>query len=239
LLKHRNDFRFSFQPVEISVQENGETVVRDAPAGEELCRTEAVEDAPRGTFRGSIETVRLRNLSDTVLCILAPDGVVAVLDCRSGDWNTPRLRKHLGDFPSALSAEGAMHAFANYHTLVGDRHGIREMVEDYERQATGGVDLLYPQLICHQWPMQRRQQMIGSIREQGLGTLFADEQALRRIARISLLAGVGADTDAVARDLDTTADALRAEIRSINADAVRKGFFEPFELSGNSLSSRV
>ena len=104
LMEHRQEFRFSFQRVMIRLTQNGDATVLDSDGGEEIDRIETVlgcrptcwpEGAPPYVeFEGSIEAVQLRDLETFVVCVLNTEGLVAVFDCRSGQWNSERLVKN-------------------------------------------------------------------------------------------------------------------------------------------------
>ena len=91
LLKHRSDFIFSFQAIAIDVDQTVEITISDPTNGENIpLNARAFEKAARGSFLGSIEALILRDFS-VVVCVLALDGLVAVLDCNSGIWNPQNL----------------------------------------------------------------------------------------------------------------------------------------------------
>lgn len=157
LLKHRQDFRFSFQPVLIRLSQDGNATVSDASDSAVICRVPAVAnsmpmrwepgDSDR-PFEGSIEAVQLDASPIFVVCVLVPNGLIAVLDCRSGLWNPAPLVDRLDDMPSAIAVEGAMHAFAEWQSRTRVSGDIRDAIAFHEEQAHQAVDLIYLQLAC-------------------------------------------------------------------------------------------
>ena len=119
LLKHRSDLRFSFNEVSLAIADDGVIVVSDPKNHRGFCPTaRAVKNSERGSFIGSIEALRLRDLRTTVVSILSPRGLVAVLDCESGQWNLPQLGEHLDDLPSAIAIEGSMYALRKWQDML-------------------------------------------------------------------------------------------------------------------------
>jgi hypothetical protein len=159
LTKHRQEFRFSFQPVLIRLARNGEAIILDSSGGLEICRVTTVkscrpfdwEDKSDIEFEGSIEAVQLRDLHTFIVRILGHDGLVALFDCESGQWNPEQLVELLDDMPSAIAVEGAMHVFAKWQSETKGHGGVREAIDFYEKQIHQAVDHLYHQLMCRGW----------------------------------------------------------------------------------------
>lgn len=227
LLKHRSDFRFSFQAVEITVAENGIVVIRHKDTEREYClMARAVEKSRRGTFSGSIEALRLRDFR-VVVCILAEEGLVAVFDCETRQWNPPDLCLHLDDLPSAVAVEGAMHAFYDWQQHQSEKKAVREVLDDYEQQAKDAVGHLYAQLFLRK-PDDERTRIMSAL-ACGLGAVFEDDALRDRVAKITLLTGCGATVAAVAAALGVTPEDLRSEVTSLNEISQNKcglAFFE-------------
>jgi hypothetical protein len=238
LLKHRSDFRFSFQEVLFRVRSNGKiriTIPSEKRSFSLLAN--AVEHSAKGKFVGSIEALILRDFK-VVICFLANDGLIAVLDCQSGEWNPPALVEHLDDLPSAVAVEGAMHAFKKWQDHIFEHKGIREMIEAYDQQAKEAVDLLYPQLIVHRRPMEERAQVITGIAK-GVASLFEDPKMATQAAELSVLVGVGANLEAVVVGMGVTPDALRDLVNGINAIAGQRCGLELFLHEGDALYSII
>jgi hypothetical protein len=238
LLKHRSDFRFSFQSVEITVDDDGITVIRHTETGREYClMTRCVENSARGKFPGSIEALRLRDFR-VVVCILAAEGLVAVLDCETGHWNSPDLCRHLDDLPSAIAAEGAMHAFYRWQQNQAEKDSVRELLTAYESQTNEAVSHLCPQLFLYQTPTDDQTKIMGALGG-GIGALFDDEALRSRIARLSLLIGCGATIASVANSLGISAEELRSEVSSFNDISKRQCGLDFLQITSSELYSLV
>jgi hypothetical protein len=238
LIKHRSDFRFSFQAVEITVADDGVVSIRQAEAGREYClTTRAVENSRRGTFQGSIEALLLRDWR-IVVCILADEGLVAVLDCRTGEWNLPDLCRHLDDLPSAIAAEGAMHAFYDWQQRQAEKDSVRELLAEYEGQANAAVSHLYPQLFLYRVPEDERKRTMSAL-DSGIGALFDDDAIRDRVARLSLLTGCGATVASVAAALEISPEALEAEVRSLSETCEKRCGFTLFQITSSEIYSNI
>ncbi|MGI8962795.1 MAG: hypothetical protein ACR2IV_24165 [Bryobacteraceae bacterium] len=238
LLKHRSDFRFSFEPVEVTVSDDRTIIIRHTDTGREYClMTRCVENSARGTFPGSIEALRLRDFR-IVVCILADEGLVAVLDCETGNWNSPDLCRHLDDLPSAIGAEGAMHAFYEWQQKQADKDSVRELLADYEGQSNEAVTQLYPQLLLYRTHADERNRIMGALAN-GIGALFADHASRKRIAKISLLTGCGATVASVASSLGISTEAFRSEVASFNDISKRECGIDFFQLTSSEIYSMI
>lgn len=238
LVKHRSDFRFSFQAVEITVADDGIIVIRHADTGREYSlMAHAVENSRRGTFPGSIEALRLRDFR-IVVCILANEGLVAVLDCETGHWNLADLCQHLDDLPSAIAAEGAMHAFYDWQQRQAEKDSVRDLLADYERQVNEGTSQLYAQLFLHRRPSDDRDRIMGALAG-GLGALFDDDAIRERVAKLSLLTGCGATIASVAASVGTPPEALRSEVSSVNEISERGCGLSFFHLTSSEIYSDI
>lgn len=239
LMKHRPEFRFSCLAVEVEVTADGIAIVRAGKESKEVLRTPAVVNADRGVYEGTVEAIRLRNIRTTVICVLSSHGLVAVLDCDTGKWNAPELSDHLDDLPSAIAVEGAMHAHAEQHDLVGHCGTIRDMLQGYQRQADQGALSMYLQLACPGWQAPRRQTIFELTSEKGLAGLFGDGERFLRVCQISSLVGLASNVESVAQALETNVKDFMAEIDGINAEARDAGGFPPFELHNRWLLSMI
>lgn len=144
LLNHRQEFRFSFQSVIIRLSKDGTASVKDYHDSYEICQVTTVQacrplkweegesDLP---FEGSIEAVQLRNFETFVVCILSSDGLVALFDCESGQWNPEALIEQLDDMPSAIAVEGALNVFNEWNSRTKGNGDIRSAIENCEQQA--------------------------------------------------------------------------------------------------------
>jgi hypothetical protein len=219
LLKHRSDFRFSFQAVHITVGETGEITITDPANGKSIpLNTRAVDKAARGNFLGSIEAFILRDFS-VVVCVLALDGLVAVLDCSSGIWNPEKLVEHLDDVPSATAVEGAMHAFKKYQDMIFERDGIREVIQGLREQTEEGLDLIYPQLIFYRRSLEERSLLVRSL-QNGIAGCLGDPAKVTLVAHLSLLIGVGAECEAVQSALGISKEDWRSQVDEINRASI-------------------
>lgn len=239
LMKHRPEFRFSCLAAEIEVTADGIAIVRAGKERREVLRTPAVVNADRGVFEGTVEAIRLRNIRTTVICVLSSHGLVAVLDCDTGKWNSPELCDHLDDLPSAIAVEGAMHAHAEQHILVGNGDAISGMLQDYQRQTDQFTLSMYLQLACPGWQAPRRQKIFELMSEKGIAGLFGDSERFCRACQISSLVGLASSVEAVAQALETNVEDFTAEIDVINAEARDAGFFAPFKLHNGLLLSMI
>lgn len=219
LFRYRMDFRFGVRHADIHVGEDGVITID----GSVLDGVRAVPNSIRGSVTGSVEAVRLRDLATTVICIAAHDGLIAVLDCGTGRWNNADLVEQLDDFPSSVAIEGAMHEFVEKQELVLSDPDIAKMIEEYERQADDGVQLVYPQLLLDRRPREERTAMLGVLNLRGVsGALSEGDQ--RELAGISLAAGAGRKAGDVAAQLGVSIDSLEEKIRRLNVSTPDLGF---------------
>jgi hypothetical protein len=247
LMKHRLDFRFSFQDVIIYLKRDGEALVLDRTTRQEICRVTAVSgfrpvqwDAndEHIEFEGSIEAVHLRDVRTSVICVLGHYGLIAVFDCEKQQWNLPDQVEMLDDMPSAVAVEGAMHAFAEWQSRTNDRDGIHQVIEHYEQQARDAVDLLYPQLMCNGWVTERRKRLVDALKERGVFSLY-EETDERRVSELSLAAGVGSLLENVALNMGLEAAELTDLVLCLNEKSKSRSGFEPFEMRGRFIRSRL
>lgn len=219
IFKHRSEFRFGVRHVMVDVDDAG-TILLD---GQPLHGVRAVPNSLRGTVEGTVEAVRLGDRRTTAICVAVYEGLVAVLDCATGEWNPPHLVKQLDQFPSAIALEGAMHEFADKQELVLGNPEIRAMVDDCERQSHETVKLIYPQMILDRRPREERDAMLGYLGTRGVcGAMSEKDQTA--VARLSLAAGTGRNIDVLARELSLSADALKHEVRRLNDSTPDLGF---------------
>jgi hypothetical protein len=219
LLKHRSDFRFSFQAVTVTVGHAGEITITDPVDGKNIpVNAKAVEKARRGRFLGSIEAFVLRD-SSVVVCVLAIDGLVAVLDCSTGVWNSDNLVEHLDDVPSATAVEGAMHAFKKYQDQVFEKDGVREVIQGLRDDTAEGLELIYPQLIFYRRPREERSFLVRGL-QNGIAGALGDPAKLELVASLSLLIGIGAECEVVQKSLGMNKEEWRSQIDEINRISV-------------------
>lgn len=238
LLKHRSDFRFSFQHVHITVGETGEITITDPADGKSIpVNASAVDKSARGNFLGSIEAFVLRDFS-VVVCILAQDGLVAVLDCSSGTWNPKNLIEHLDDVPSATAVEGAMHAFKKYQDMIFERDGIREVIQGLKEQAEEGLKLIYPQLIFYRRSLEDRSLLVRGL-ESGIAGCLADPAKLTFVARLSLLIGIGAECEVVRSALGMSEEEWHSRIDEINRASISACGLQIFSEADGMIYSAV
>ena len=247
LMKHRQDFRFSFQRVSIRLAKNGEATILDSSGSQEICRVIAVdgitpsdweEDRPYVEFEGSIEAIQLRDLNTFVVCILNHDRLVAVFDCRTGQWNSEQLVELLGDMPSAIAVEGAMYAFAEWQSKTRGQDRICETIDFYEKQAREAVDHLYPQLVCRGWEASKRERFVEAFDSRGVFSC-CQAQDEGPLAELSLTAGLGCSIADAAQIMKTTGPELRQLVSKFNEAYKQVCGFEPFALTDNLIRSRV
>jgi len=247
LMKHRLDFRFSFQDVIIRLAKDGEAAVCERTTGKEICRITSVHSCRPAIwesgkeyieFEGSVEGVHLRDIRTTVVCILGHNGLIAVLDCETRKWNLPKLVEMLDDMPSAVAVEGAMHAFAEWQSRTKNCGEISEMIEHYEQQACDAVDLLYPQLACNGWVADRRRRLVDSLKDRGvLGMYEASDEST--ISELSLAAGIGSLVEAVTQSMGLHRDEFNELVSRLNGISESRSGFEPFIISGELIRSRL
>jgi hypothetical protein len=219
LFRYRMDFRFGVRHADIHVDEDG--VIR--LDGNVLDGVRAVPNSIRGSVAGSVEAVRLHDLTTTVICIAAHDGLIAVLNCGTGRWNEAELVEQLEDFPSSVAIEGAMHEFVSKQELVLSHPDIAAMIEGYERQADEAVQLVYPQLLLDRRPHEERNAMLDGLNMRGVtGAISESDQ--REVAAVSLAIGTGKKADDVAALLGVSVDALKNKIRRLNVTTPDLGF---------------
>ncbi|MEK6260066.1 MAG: hypothetical protein AABP62_15705 [Planctomycetota bacterium] len=246
LMKHRREFRFSFQPVVIRLTRAGEAVLLDRLTLREILRTMSVEgcrpvrwegDKEFEEFEGSVEAVQLLDLT-TVVAILGHHGLIAVYDCESGLWNPSHVVEALDDMPSGIAIEGSMHAFAQWQTQTGDRDEVREMLAFYRRQSIDSVDLLYPQLACNGWKAPERERLMRAFAPNGVFSIY-DSEEREAVAKLSLLAGLLAPVADVARNMQSRPDELKQLVTRLNGIATSACGFQPFMLNDAFIFSRV
>jgi hypothetical protein len=246
LMKHRREFRFSFQPVLVRLARNDEATILDH-AGQEVCRVPAVEGSRRASweedqevveFEGAIEAVQLLDLNTFVVCILSHNGLVAVFDCQSGQWNPEELVKQLDDMPSAIAVEGAMHAFAEWQSRTRGREGVREAIEFYETQARQAVDLVYPQLMFRGWETNRRDRVTQAFDTRGVFSIYRTEDEFR-LAKLSLATGLFSPIEYAAQVMELERDKLSQLVAQFNETSRQACGFEPFILTNEIIASRI
>jgi hypothetical protein len=246
LMKHRPEFRFSFQRVLIRLSRDGQATIID-DTGQELFRVTTVEgcrptrweeDQSDVTFEGSIEAVQLRDLATFVVCVLGHDGLIAVFDCESGEWNLEERVKLLYDMPSAIAVEGAMHAFAEWQSRARDPNDIRAAIEDYERQANQAVERIYPQLVCRGWEANQRDRMTQAFDQRGVFSIYSEEDE-RRLTKLSLSAGLFSPLEFVAQVMELEKDELSRLVAHFNRTSKEACGFEPFTFTDQGILSRI
>lgn len=247
LMKHRQQFRFSFQPVLIRLAPNGEAIVLDINGSQEICHvttthgcrpTHWEEGKSHIEIEGSIEAVQLPDFNTFVVTILSHDGLVAVFNCQSGEWNPEHLVDLLDDMPSAIAVEGAMHAFAEWQSTTKDHGGVKEVIDSYEEQARLAVDHLYPQLMLRGWDASRRDRVMQAFDTRGVFSLYRVEDE-RRLAKLSLAAGLVNSLEYVSREMELGVYELRQLASQFNETSKQMCGFEPFVLTEKFIRSRI
>jgi hypothetical protein len=77
------------------------------------------------------------------------------------------------------------------------------------------------------------------IAARGIAGIFEDEERFRLVCQISLLVGLGASAEGVARSLGVGGAELKPEIDAINTVAVQAGWLAPFDLEKGWMLSRI
>jgi hypothetical protein len=247
LLEHRREFRFSFQSVVIRLTQDGTALVSDFSDSREVLRIRAVKDCLPAhwkpgesdePFEGSIEAVQLRDTWASVVCVLAHDGLVAVFDCESGDWNRADLVEKLEHMPSAVAVEGAMHAFHEWQSRTRKEGDIRNAIAHCEEQANQAVDLIYRQLMCPGKQARARDRVAATFDARGICSIYATEDE-DLLARLSLAAGLFSSLRAVADKLKLEVDQVVAHAKRFNDIARSACGYEPFMLTDTHIVSRI
>ncbi|MDX0775298.1 hypothetical protein GOD44_12570 [Sinorhizobium medicae] len=247
LLEHRQEFRFSFQPVVIRLTQDGTASIAESSGSREILRVQAVKnclpahwkpgesDEP---FEGSIEAVQLRETWASVVCVLAHDGLVAVFDCDSGEWNRADLVEKLDHMPSAVAVEGAMHAFHEWQSRTRGEGDVRNAIAYCEEQANQAVDLIYRQLMCHGKQARGRDRVAAAFDARGIYSIYAAEDE-DLLARLSLAAGLFNSLRGVADTLELEVDQVVAHAKRYNDIARSTCGYEPFMLTDTHIGSRI
>jgi hypothetical protein len=218
LFSHRTDFRFSAARVHVVVAPGAEVVV-STEDGRLLCRAPAVANAAAGSHGGSVEGIVVIDPWQVAVGIFAVDGLVAVQDAVSGEWNPPALVERLDRMPSSLDVEGAMHALSQARTAHLNGRA-RTMMSHNDPESERFVRWFYSKIVFWGRPPQARER-IAALERDGLRSVVGEER-LGFVAACSLLCGVPTPVSDVADMLGLSADALRAKIEDVNEVAQRE-----------------
>lgn len=224
IFEHRQGFRFSSARAMVTIDAEREVVVT-GPDGRLILRARAVKNATPGVYDGSVEGLVLCDTWQIAAGILAGDGLVAVLDVLSGEWNQPDFVERLDRMPSSADVEGVMHALDVARTeFSNDR--ARELLAKVEGEAERFIRFFYPKILYWGQPPAAREQ-IAALERAGFGGLLDAEQ-LAFVVQVSLLCGTMANVPFVAKVLGLSEEALLATVDAVNAiglDHVGMPFF--------------
>jgi hypothetical protein len=234
---HRRDFRFSSARVDVTVTTDREAVV-STKDGRVFCRTEAVANAALGTHEGSVEGIIVMDpeLRRIAIGIFAGDGLVAVLDAMTGEWNPESLAKHLDCMPSRFDVEGVMHALSQARSGFANSKA-RTLMARNDAEAERFIRFFYPKILFWGRGPQARDK-VACLETNGLRGVL-DDDLFNFVARSSLLCAVPAPATAIADALQISRGELRELIETANGNAQSQLGIWLFGLAGDHILGHV
>jgi len=151
-----------------------------------------------------------------LVCVFTGDGLVGVLNPKTGLWNEPEHVQVLDDCPSLLAIEGAMHAFGQRQRFSEDSE-VGKTIEFYSKQSEEAALDLWLQLAFHKADRAHRNQILDVLNGEGFLGLLPNEGHIQDLARLSLACGGRKrPVNDVAKEVGMTASELRLRMNEFN-----------------------